>query len=57
MNKFISDKYKINSLAQAVQFASYKMDESAKLMKEIKSKLASLKKENENLRTMDTSLT
>lgn len=56
MHEFKSAKDEINTLAQAVQYASDKMDESMTLMKEIKSDLAAVKKENENLRSMNTTL-
>lgn len=46
----------ISQLSDAMQFMSNKVDESTNLMKEIKSELAAVKKENESLRAMNTAL-
>lgn len=52
-----STRNEINGLTEAMQFVSNKMDESTNLMKEIKSELAKVKKENENLRNLNKALT
>lgn len=52
-----STRTDINDLAHSMQFVSNKMDESTALMKEIKSELAAVKKDNENLRNMNAALT
>lgn len=51
-----STRTEINDLTGAMQFMSNKMDESTKLMKDIKDELAAVKKENEHLRNMNVTL-
>lgn len=46
----------ISTLAESVQFLSDKMDESANLMKTFKEELAAVKKENEHLSAMNSTL-
>lgn len=52
-----SVRVELNELSGSMQFVSDKMDESTNLMKEIKSELALVKKENENLRNLNSALT
>lgn len=50
-------KNEMSELSAAVQFVSGKLDESTKLMKEVKSEIVSVKREHEELRSKNANLT